>query len=141
MSEYQARMKRGFRMLKQLGREGAMMNHHEMYPDLYKLSVGHLFGDIWTRKPLSLRERELITLTTVVNQAYASGIRSHIRSAMHLGITKAEIMELLIQIGAYAGWPRMASAVREFGVVLEEDKAKAKAKAKAKPKARPRRRR
>ena len=126
MDVYQDRMDRGFKMLKRLGREGSMMNHKEIYPDLYKLSVGHLFGDIWTRKHLSLRDRELITLTTVVNLAYASGIRAHIRSAMHLGVTKEEIMELLIQIGAYAGWPRMANAVREFGTVLKEDAGKKK---------------
>ena len=137
MAEYQARMNRGFKMLKRLGREGMMMNHKEIYPDLYKLSVGHLFGDIWTRKHLDLRDRELITLTIVVVLAYGSGIQSHCRSAMHLGIKKEEIMELLIQVGAYAGWPRMANAVREFGRVLEADASKRKAaKRKTRAKAR-----
>jgi 4-carboxymuconolactone decarboxylase len=135
MDPYQARMERGFKMLKRLGREGMMMNHKEIYPDLYKLSVGHLFGDIWTRKHLDLRDRELITLTIVIVLAYASGIQSHCRSAMHLGITKEEIMELLIQVGAYAGWPRMANAVREFGKVLEADAGKKKKNAKKKTRA------
>ena len=136
MDPYQARMERGFRMLKKLGREGMMMNHKEIYPDLYELSVGHLFGDIWTRKHLDVRDRELITLTTVVVLAYASGIQSHIRSAMHIGITKEQIMELLIQVGHYAGWPRMANAVREFGKVLEADAGKKTAKKKTRAKAR-----
>jgi alkylhydroperoxidase/carboxymuconolactone decarboxylase family protein YurZ len=36
-------------------------------------------------------------------------------------MTKEEIMEVLIQIGAYAGWPRLAQAVREFTKVLETE--------------------
>ena len=136
MDPYQARMARGFRILKKLGREGMMMNHKEIYPDLYELSVGHLFGDIWSRKHLNVRDRELITLTTVVVLAYASGIRSHLRSALHIGITKEEIMELLIQVGAYAGWPRMTNAVREFGTVLAADAAKKSARKKGRSKTR-----
>jgi 4-carboxymuconolactone decarboxylase len=125
VNEYDARMQRGLKMLKQLGREGGMMNHKEIYPDLYDLTVGHLFGDIWTRPHLSVRDRELITLTTVVVLAYANGTQSHLRSALHLGMTKEEIMEVLIQIGAYAGWPRLAQAVREFTKVLESEGATA----------------
>ncbi len=138
MDEYAGRMDRGFRMLKKLGREGGMMNHKEIYPDLYKLSVGHLFGDIWTRKHLTIREREMITLTTVIVLAYASGTQAHCRSALHIGITKDEIMELIIQVGAYAGWPRMAAAVREFAKALAAEAADKKGKAKPTAKARTR---
>jgi len=136
MDEYQARMERGFRMLKRLGREGAMMHQKEIYPDLYDLSVGHLFGDIWTRKHLNVRDRELITLTIVAVLAYGSGIQSHCRSALHLGITKEQIMELLLQVGAYAGWPRMANAAREFGKVLAADAGKKTVKHKPRAKKR-----
>jgi 4-carboxymuconolactone decarboxylase len=121
MSKFEDGMKRGFKVLKQLGREDTMLNHKEIYPDLYKLSVGHLFGDIWTRPHLGLRDRELITLAALVALAYhPEGIHSHCRSAQHIGITKEEIMELIIQVGAYAGWPTMGLAIREFAKVLEE---------------------
>jgi 4-carboxymuconolactone decarboxylase len=125
MSEYDARMQRGLKMLRRLGREGGMLNHKEIYPDLYGLTVGHVFGDIWTRPHLSVRDRELITLTTVVVLAYANGTQSHLRSALHLGMSKEEIMEILIHIGTYAGWPRLAQAVREFTKVLESEGAQA----------------
>ena len=131
MKGYDARMQRGLKMLERLGREGGMMNHKEIYPDLYELTVGHLFGDIWTRPQLSVRDRELITLTTVVVLAYANGTQSHLRSALHLGMTKEEIMEVLIHIGAYAGWPRLAQAVREFTKVLEEEGPKEEPRKKA----------
>jgi len=43
-----------------------------------------------------------------------------------LGITREEIMEVIIQTGAYSGWPTMAHATHQFKEVIEEDEAKAK---------------
>ncbi|MFC1492077.1 carboxymuconolactone decarboxylase family protein [Nitrospinota bacterium] len=127
MSEYDDRLKRGFDKLKEMGREGSMLNQKALCPDLYEMSVGHLFGDIWNRPHLSMRERQLITLTANIALCRPTGNHSHYRSAQHLGITREEIMEVIIQTGAYSGWPTMAHAVHQFTEVIEEDEAKAKA--------------
>ena len=118
MSDYAARMKRGHRILKKMGRDQLMLDQKEAYPYLYELSVGHLFGDIWARPHLSLRERQLITLATNIALARPTGNHSHYHSALHLGIKKEEIMELIIQVGAYAGWPVQGLALRQFNKVL-----------------------
>ena len=128
MGDYEKRMKKGFAILKRMGREKTMLNQLELYPDLYKLSVGYLFGEIWTRPHLSLRERQLITMASNIALARPVGTHSHYRSAQHIGITRKEIMELIIQVGQYAGWPAMALAVEQFAQVLKEDAAKAKKK-------------
>ena len=47
------RMKKGFEVLKKMGREQTMFNQKELYPDLYDLSVGYLFGEIWSRLDLA----------------------------------------------------------------------------------------
>jgi 4-carboxymuconolactone decarboxylase len=130
MGDYEKRMKKGFEILKQMGREKTMLNQKELYPDLYNLSVGYLFGEIWSRPHLTLRERQLITMASNISLARPLGTHSHYRSARHIGITKEEIMELIIQVGAYAGWPAMALAVAQFTEVLKEDAAKAKRKKK-----------
>ena len=121
MSEYDERMKRGFDVLEKLGRGGRMLFQKELYPDYYDLSVGHLFGDIWTRPHLDLRERELITLAANIALNRPFGTRSHYRSAQHVGITKEEIMELIIRVGLHAGWETMLIAASEFSQVLKED--------------------
>jgi alkylhydroperoxidase/carboxymuconolactone decarboxylase family protein YurZ len=41
---------------------------------------------------------------------------------MHLGITKREICEVMIQVGHYTGWPTLSNAVRQFTEILEEQK-------------------
>jgi alkylhydroperoxidase/carboxymuconolactone decarboxylase family protein YurZ len=51
---------------------------------------------------------------------------------MHLGFTKEEIMETIIHVGHYAGWPAIAHAILQFEEVLKEDAAKAKKKRKEK---------
>lgn len=127
MSDFeQERMKRGFEVLREMGRLDTMMNQKELYPDLYNLSVGYLFGEIWTRPHLDIRERELITLAANIALARPAGTHSHYRSAQHIGITKEQIMEVIIHVGHYAGWPAMAHAVIQFEQVLKEDAEKAK---------------
>ena len=120
--DYAERYKRGMDVLRKMGRENLMMTQKALYPDMYEMSVGHLFGDVWGRPGLSLRDRQLVTLAANIALARPSGNHSHYLSAMHLGITKEEICEVMIQVGHYAGWPTLSNAVRQFTDILEEQK-------------------
>jgi 4-carboxymuconolactone decarboxylase len=120
--DYDARFERGMRVLKKMGRENLMLNQKALYPDMYEMSVGHLFGDVWGRPGLSLRDRQLVTLAANIAMARPSGNHSHYLSSMHLGITKQEICEVMIQVGHYTGWPTLSNAVRQFTEILEEQK-------------------
>ena len=111
---------RGMKVLKKMGREKLMLNQKALYPEMYEMSVGHLFGAVWARPGLSLRERQLVTLAANIALARPTGNHSHYLSAMHIGITKEEICEVMIQVGHYAGWPTMSTAVRQFTDILEE---------------------
>ncbi len=128
MGDYDDRLKRGLDKLREMGREETMLNQKKLYPELYEMSVGHLFGDIWNRPHLSLRERQLITLAANIALSRPTGNHSHFRSAQHIGITRDEIMEVIIHTGAYSGWPTMAHAVHQFTEVIEEDEAAEKEK-------------
>jgi 4-carboxymuconolactone decarboxylase len=121
VSDYSKRRKRGMAILKKMGREKLMLDQKALYPDLYEMSVGHLFGDVWARPVLSLRERQLVTLAANIATCRPTGNHSHYRSSRHIGITHEEICEVIIQVGAYAGWPTMSNAVRQYTAVLEED--------------------
>ena len=87
MGDYQARYKRGMQLLKKMGREELMLEQKALCPDMYDISVGHLFGDIWARPGLSLRDRQLVTLAANIALARSTGNYSHYRSAQHIGIT------------------------------------------------------
>ena len=124
--DYETRFDRGMRVLEKMGREKLMLNQKALYPEMYEMSVGHLFGDVWGRPGLSLRERQLVTLAANIALARPSGNHSHYLSSMHLGITKQEICEVMIQVGHYAGWPTLSHASRQFAEILEEDKQRKK---------------
>ena len=44
--DYDARFERGMRILKKMGREKLMMNQKALLPEMYDMSIGHLFGDV-----------------------------------------------------------------------------------------------
>ena len=131
--DYNARFDRGMRILKKMGREKLMMNQKALLPEMYEMSVGHLFGDVWGRPGLSLRERQLVTLAANIAMARPHGNHSHYLSSLHLGITHREICEVIIQVGHYTGWPTLSHAVRQFTDILEEQKEAEKAKKAGKP--------
>ena len=127
------RFKRGMRVLKQMGREKLMLNQKALSRDMYDMSVGHLFGDVWARPGLSLRDRQLVTLAANIAMGRATGNHSHYLSSLHLGITKRQIIEVMIQVGHYTGWPTLSNAVRQFTEILEEDQERKKAERRGKP--------
>lgn len=121
MKGYDARMRRGLALLKKLGPRGSgLAVQKDIYPELYELTVGHLFGDIWTRPHLTLRERQIVALAVNIGLVRPLGTPPHFRSALNLGFTREQIMEIIIHAGAYAGWSAMASATHQFAEVLDE---------------------
>lgn len=120
-SDYAKRYKRGMDLLKKMGREELMLDQKALCPELYEISVGHLFGDVWARPGLSLRERQLVTLAANIALARPTGNHSHYRSSEHLGVTRQEIIEVILQVGHYAGWPTISNAVRQYGAVIREE--------------------
>jgi 4-carboxymuconolactone decarboxylase len=128
-----ARFERGMRVLKKMGREKLMLNQKALSEDMYDMSVGHLFGDVWGRPGLSLRDRQLVTLAANIAMGRPTGNHSHYLSSLHLGITQRQIIEVMIQVGHYTGWPTLSNAVRQFTEILEEDKARKKAERQGRP--------
>ena len=131
--DYDNRFERGMRVLKRMGREKLMLNQKALSPEMYEMSVGHLFGDVWGRRGLSLRDRQLVTLAANIAMARPTGNHSHYLSSMRLGITQRQIIEVMIQVGHYCGWPTLSNAVRQFTEILEEQKAMKRAKRLGKP--------
>ena len=111
---------KGLKKLLEMGREDTMLNQRQISEDMYQLSVGTLFGEIWNRPHLSLRDRQLITLAANIALARPHGTHSHYRSAHHIGITHEEICEIMIHDGMYGGWPCIAHATSQYLEVLEE---------------------
>jgi 4-carboxymuconolactone decarboxylase len=118
MSEHDERRQRGLDVYRQMG-WGENEVVKELDPDLWAYTTDFLFGDIWSRPGLSLRERELVTLG-VLMAAKADGIALHMRNAHHLGISYSEIKEVILQSTYYLGMPKGLFAMRKLKAVMEE---------------------
>ena len=94
-------------------------------PELWAFTTDAFFGEIWARDGMSLRERELITMSTLIAAQAWDGLMHHMRSAHHLGITFPEIRELILQCTIYLGLPQGLIAMRRLQAVMAEKSAAA----------------
>lgn len=92
----------------------------DMDERFWEFTTAHLFGQVWSRPGLSLRDRALVTLAVLLAVDADRGSMNHLRYAHNLGITEEEIRELIIQVGFYAGWPKGAHAMARFTRILQE---------------------
>jgi 4-carboxymuconolactone decarboxylase len=84
----------------------------------------YAWGDIWDRPGLDYRKRSVVVLSVTTALGRWEEFRIHVKGAIHNGLTKDEIKEVLIQCAVYAGVPAANTAFHEAQKVFEEmDKA------------------
>lgn len=84
-----------------------------------QMSQDQVFGEIWTRPGLTMRDRRLISLTAAAYAASPPGYISHIEGALDNGdLTPAELWEWLIHFTNYAGYPKAAPVWAEIRIAL-----------------------
>jgi len=88
-------------------------------PKLIELTENVLFGDVWERPELSKRDRSLITVATLIALNRSEQLRGHLERALNNGVTKSEIVEVIIHLAFYSGWPTAMSAALLAKDVLE----------------------
>jgi len=93
----------------------------EVAPDFARMTIEFAFGDLYARDALDLKSRELIAIAVLAASGTASAqLRVHIESAASSGITKAEIVETLMQTALYAGFPAALNALADCHDLLTD---------------------
>jgi 4-carboxymuconolactone decarboxylase len=87
--------------------------------ELWKIITDIMFGEIWSRPGLSLRDREMVTLAALVMDK-ADGMKLHMQHAHKLGISYDEIREVIFQVMYYAGQAKGLFAIRRLKEVMQE---------------------
>jgi 4-carboxymuconolactone decarboxylase len=118
MSYEQERRARALDIYKKMG-WGENEGVKEADMELWKIITDVMFGEIWSRPGLSLRDRELITLGALVMDR-AEGMKLHMQHAHNLGITFDEIRETIFQVMYYAGQSKGLFAIRRLKEVMKE---------------------
>ena len=81
-------------------------------PDFARYNDDILFGEVWSKNDvLSLHDRSIVTVSALVASGVIdSSLKFHIQSAKKNGVTKDEMVEIITQLGFYAGWPKAWAA-------------------------------
>jgi len=89
----------------------------EIAPDLGRFVVEFPFGDIYTRPGLDLKTRELITVAALTALGNCQPqLAVHINGSLNVGATRTEIVETIMQMSVYAGFP---AALNGMGVAKQ----------------------
>jgi 4-carboxymuconolactone decarboxylase len=93
----------------------------ETSPDLAQYIMEFAFGDVYSRPGLSLRERQIATVAALVAIGHAqTQLKSHIHGALNVGCRRRQILEIIIQMAVYAGFPAAWNAAVTARAVFEE---------------------
>ncbi|MFC0167184.1 carboxymuconolactone decarboxylase family protein [Pseudoduganella danionis] len=75
-------------------------------PDFADYLFEFPFGDIYSRPGLDLRAREIATIAALTAMGNATPqLKVHIEAGLNVGLQRAEIVEILMQMSVYAGFP------------------------------------
>ena len=97
----------------------------EVTPDLSRYVVEFGFGDILCRPGLDLKSREIATVAALTALGTApSQLRAHILAALNVGCSQEEVVEVILQMALYAGFPATINGIQAAKEVFAERAAK-----------------
>jgi 4-carboxymuconolactone decarboxylase len=102
-------LERGKRALAEIDGEAGhnvIMALADIAPDFATYLFEFPFGDIYSRAGLGLREREIATIAALAAMGNAAPqLKVHIEAGLNVGLSREEIVEILMQMAVYAGFP------------------------------------
>jgi 4-carboxymuconolactone decarboxylase len=105
----ESRLERGKRALAEIDGEAGNMviaALADIAPDFATYLFEFPFGDIYSRPALDLRSREIATIAALAAMGNAAPqLKVHIAAGLNVGISREEIVEILMQMAVYAGFP------------------------------------
>ena len=121
----ETRYDRGLRKLSEIdGQAGERVieSLSDIAPDFARYLIEFPFGDIYSRQGLDLKYREIATVSALTALGNAQPqLKVHIRAALNVGCSKAEILEVIMQMAVYAGFPAALNGLFTAKEVFAED--------------------
>lgn len=111
----QTRFASGLEQLKNIdgaGGEAVIRSLEDIAPDIGRYIIEFAFGDIYPRKELDLKEREMVTIASLLTAGGCEPqLEVHINGALNVGVFQEKIIEVFIQCIPYVGFPKVLNAV------------------------------
>lgn len=95
-----------------IGGENVIQSLQDIAPDVGKYIIEFAFGDVYTRPKLSMQEREMITITSLLTTGGCEPqLEVHINGSLNVGLSPEKIIETFIQCIPYTGFPKVLNAI------------------------------
>jgi len=98
---------------------GRELPAQKLAPEFFGLVAQFVFGMFWSRPNLDLRSRSLCTVAQLAALGRTEELKLHLAGALNLGITREELIEVLMQTACYAGVPAAVGALNAAAEVLK----------------------
>lgn len=93
----------------------------DIAPDLGRYIIEFPFGDIYRRPGLDLKSREIATVAALTALGNAAPqLKVHIHGALNVGCSEQEVIEVIMQMAVYAGFPAALNGIFAVKSVLAE---------------------
>ncbi|WP_225917636.1 MULTISPECIES: carboxymuconolactone decarboxylase family protein [Pseudomonas] len=84
----------------------------DISPELGEWIVDFAYGDVFSRSGVALCTRELATISALTALGNAQPqLKVHIEGALNVGCKPEEIVEIIIQMAVYAGFPSALNGI------------------------------
>ncbi len=92
----------------------------DIAPDLSRFVVEFPYSEIYTREEVDLKTRELCTVAALTVLGTVPQLKDHINAALNVGNSPAEIVEIIMQMSAYCGFPKSINGIMAAKEVFVE---------------------
>ncbi len=90
-------------------------------PDFARYVIEYPYGDVFSRGTLSDQQRQLATISMLAALGFAQPeLKVHINGALNVGVSEDEVVETMILVSVYAGFPASIHGLRAAQEVFDE---------------------
>lgn len=118
------RYRRGLAKLREIDGEAGervVSSLADIAPDFARYLVEFPFGDIYSRPGLDLRSREIAVVAALTAMGTAAPqLKVHLHAALNVGVTREEVVEIIMQMSVYAGFPAALNGLAVAREVFSE---------------------
>jgi 4-carboxymuconolactone decarboxylase len=102
---------------------GAVESLRDIAPDFADWIVDFSYGDVMTRPGLDRRSRQFATIAALTALGNAAPqLKVHIAGALNVGCKPQEIVEVILQMSVFAGFPAAINALNVAREVFDEQR-------------------
>ena len=120
------RLQRGDAVILKLNkgqRQSTLENMRKEFPFLADATQAYALGDVWSRKELDDRTRQLAAVAAFAAIGETVFMKVHAGYALNIGVSEAELKEIIYMVTVPAGFPRAIRASQVMSELFAERRA------------------